>query len=42
MNHQIKKEPIYDYDAVNKAYVDKLIKELKEKIAELEKQMNGG
>ena len=36
MNKTVLTEPVYDTDAVNKQYVDKLIKELKERIEKLE------
>lgn len=36
MNNTVLTEPVYDTDAVNKKYVDELIKELKERIEKLE------
>lgn len=36
MVEKVLNEPVYDDDAVNKKYVDKLIKELLERIEKLE------
>lgn len=36
MIDKVLSEPVYDDDAVNKKYVDKLIEELKERIEKLE------
>lgn len=41
MKDKVKKEPVYDDDAVNKKYVDKKINELKELIRKIQEKLEG-